>query len=161
GPDVDGRRRDRGLRPRARARRLHLHRAGPARWRQRRLLRPRRHHRCRRARPAARCRPAARQPPHDLEGDPRLMSETTQPRPDEGTTGDDVSGAEIVFDDVVKTYPGMSEPAVNSLSLTVPAGEIVMFVGPSGCGKTTTLKMINRLHEPTSGTITIDGADIR
>ncbi|WP_068254290.1 ABC transporter ATP-binding protein [Janibacter corallicola] len=89
------------------------------------------------------------------------MSETTQPRPDEGTTGDDVSGAEIVFDDVVKTYPGMSEPAVNSLSLTVPAGEIVMFVGPSGCGKTTTLKMINRLHEPTSGTITIDGEDIR
>lgn len=71
------------------------------------------------------------------------------------------SGAEIVFDNVVKTYPGMSEPAVNNLSLTIPAGQIVMFVGPSGGGKTTALKMINRLHEPTSGTITIDGEDIR
>ena len=72
-----------------------------------------------------------------------------------------VSGAEIVFTDVVKTYPGGEGPAVDRLSLTVPAGEMVMFVGPSGCGKTTTLKMINRLHEPTSGTITIDGEDIR
>ncbi len=76
-------------------------------------------------------------------------------------TGRSVSGAEIVFTDVVKTYPGMSSPAVDSLSLTIPAGETVMFVGPSGCGKTTSLKMINRLHEPTSGTITIDGEDIR
>ena len=73
----------------------------------------------------------------------------------------EVSGAEIVFDDVVKTYPGMSTPAVNNLSLTVPAGEITMFIGPSGCGKTTTLKMINRLHEPTAGTITIGGGGIR
>ena len=72
-----------------------------------------------------------------------------------------VSGAEIVFDDVVKTYPGMKVPAVDHLSLTIPAGEIVMFVGPSGCGKTTSLKMINRLHDPTSGQITIDGQDIR
>ncbi|GAA3605284.1 betaine/proline/choline family ABC transporter ATP-binding protein [Marihabitans asiaticum] len=72
-----------------------------------------------------------------------------------------VSGAEIVFDDVTKTYPGQTAPAVDSLSLTIPAGQVVMFVGPSGCGKTTSLKMINRLHEPTSGTITIDGEDIR
>ncbi|WP_151523720.1 ABC transporter ATP-binding protein [Serinicoccus kebangsaanensis] len=75
--------------------------------------------------------------------------------------GDAVSGVEIVFDDIVKTYAGTSQPAVDHLSLTIPAGEIVMFVGPSGCGKTTSLKMINRLHEPTSGTITIDGEDIR
>ncbi|MEN3121205.1 ABC transporter ATP-binding protein [Janibacter sp. LM] len=73
----------------------------------------------------------------------------------------EVSGAEIVFDSVVKTYPGQRTPAVDHLSLTVPAGQITMFIGPSGCGKTTTLKMINRLHEPTSGTITIDGVDIR
>ena len=91
------------------------------------------------------------------------MSTTTngQPAPDNDSSTPEVSGAEIVFDDVVKTYPGMSAPAVNNLSLTVPAGEIVMFIGPSGCGKTTTLKMINRLHEPTSGTITIGGEDIR
>ncbi|NYF98763.1 ABC transporter ATP-binding protein [Janibacter cremeus] len=91
------------------------------------------------------------------------MSTTTSdhaaPRDDESSST--VSGAEIVFTDVVKTYPGGDAPAVDHLSLTVPAGEIAMFVGPSGCGKTTTLKMINRLYEPTSGTITIGGEDIR
>lgn len=71
-----------------------------------------------------------------------------------------VSGAEIVFDNVEKVYPGQKVPAVNKLSLTIPAGEIVMFIGPSGCGKTTSLKMINRLHDPSSGTITIDGDPI-
>ena len=72
-----------------------------------------------------------------------------------------VSGAEIRLDGVTKRYSGQREAAVGELSLTIPAGEIVMFVGPSGCGKTTSLKMINRLIEPTSGTITIDGEDIR
>ncbi|NUP28548.1 MAG: ATP-binding cassette domain-containing protein [Nocardia sp.] len=43
--------------------------------------------------------------------------------------------------------------------MTIPAGEIVVLVGPSGCGKTTTMRMINRLIEPTSGTVTIDGRD--
>nr|WP_202893408.1 ABC transporter ATP-binding protein [Kribbella italica] len=62
--------------------------------------------------------------------------------------------------DVVKRYPGQQKPAVEGLSLHVPAGEIVMFVGPSGCGKTTSLKMINRLIEPTSGSIRIGGEDI-
>lgn len=91
------------------------------------------------------------------------MSTSTsgQAAPDADSPAREISGAEIVFDDVVKTYAGQSVPAVNNLSLTVPAGEIVMFIGPSGCGKTTTLKMINRLHEPTSGTITIGGEDIR
>ena len=91
------------------------------------------------------------------------MSTTTsgQPAPESDSPISEVSGAEIVFDNVVKTYPGQGTPAVDNLSLTVPAGEVVMFIGPSGCGKTTTLKMINRLHEPTSGTITIDGEDIR
>lgn len=69
-------------------------------------------------------------------------------------------GAEIKMVDIVKEYPGQSRPAVNNLSLTVPAGEIVMFVGPSGCGKTTSLKMLNRLIEPTSGQIQIDGENI-
>src|SRR5664280_1326061 len=50
--------------------------------------------------------------------------------------------------------------AVNDLSLTVPAGKICVLVGPSGCGKTTSLKMVNRLIEPTSGRILIDGTDV-
>ena len=50
--------------------------------------------------------------------------------------------------------------AVEDLSLTVPAGRICVLVGPSGCGKTTTLKMVNRLIEPSSGRILIDGRDI-
>ncbi|WP_134764860.1 ABC transporter ATP-binding protein [Nocardioides sp. 1609] len=73
----------------------------------------------------------------------------------------EISGAEIVLEGVVKKYPGQKAAAVESLSLTIPAGEIVMFIGPSGCGKTTSLKMINRLIEPTSGTIRIGGEDIR
>lgn len=70
------------------------------------------------------------------------------------------AGVEIKLSDVTKRYPGQRKPAVDELSLTIPAGEIVMFIGPSGCGKTTSLKMINRLIEPTSGTITINGEDI-
>ncbi|HET9457510.1 MAG TPA: ABC transporter ATP-binding protein [Candidatus Limnocylindrales bacterium] len=54
-----------------------------------------------------------------------------------------------------KNVPG----AVNDLSLIVPAGKICVLVGPSGCGKTTSLKMVNRLIEPTSGQILIDGVD--
>jgi osmoprotectant transport system ATP-binding protein len=50
--------------------------------------------------------------------------------------------------------------AVNDLSLTVMPGEICVLVGPSGCGKTTTLKMVNRLVEPTSGQVLIDGRDV-
>ncbi len=50
--------------------------------------------------------------------------------------------------------------AVNDLSLTVPAGKICVLVGPSGCGKTTSLKMVNRLIEPSSGQILIDGVDV-
>ncbi|MCM6775912.1 betaine/proline/choline family ABC transporter ATP-binding protein [Nocardia sp. CDC159] len=68
--------------------------------------------------------------------------------------------AEIVLDSVSKHYPGQRDPAVDNISLTIPAGEIVVFVGPSGCGKTTTMRMINRLIEPTAGTITIAGRDI-
>jgi len=92
-------------------------------------------------------------------------TESTSPtqsadRDDEGR-GSDVSGAEIRLDGVTKRYPGQKAAAVDNLSLTIPAGEIVMFVGPSGCGKTTSLKMINRLIEPTSGTILIDDNDVR
>ena len=66
----------------------------------------------------------------------------------------------ISMRDVTKTFPGAAAPAVASLSLEIPAGETVVLVGPSGCGKTTTMKMVNRLVEPTSGTILVDGTDV-
>jgi osmoprotectant transport system ATP-binding protein len=65
----------------------------------------------------------------------------------------------ITFDHVRKEYG--DSVAVTDLSLEIPSGEIVILVGPSGCGKTTSLKMINRLIEPSSGTISIDGQDTR
>lgn len=61
--------------------------------------------------------------------------------------------------DVVKQFPGGASPAVDRLSLSIPRGALVALVGPSGCGKTTTLKMINRIIEPTSGRIVIDGVE--
>ncbi|OXM71339.1 ABC transporter ATP-binding protein [Amycolatopsis vastitatis] len=72
---------------------------------------------------------------------------------------EEVSGVEIELEHVTKRYPGTREPAVDDFSMVVPAGKIVVFVGPSGCGKTTTMRMINRLIEPTSGRITIGGED--
>ena len=66
----------------------------------------------------------------------------------------------ITLDEVGVTYPGTSTPAVDGLSLEVDRGEIVVLVGPSGCGKTTTLKTINRLVEPTSGSVLVDGRDV-
>jgi osmoprotectant transport system ATP-binding protein len=69
-------------------------------------------------------------------------------------------GATIELDSVTKSYRGQPEPAVHDVTMTIPAGEIVVLVGPSGCGKTTTMKMINRLIEPTSGRILIDGTDV-
>ncbi|APE34314.1 ABC transporter [Nocardia mangyaensis] len=71
-----------------------------------------------------------------------------------------VTGATITLDGVVKRYKGQDEPAVERLDLEIDAGHIVAFVGPSGCGKTTTLKMINRLIEPTEGRILIGGRDV-
>jgi osmoprotectant transport system ATP-binding protein len=63
----------------------------------------------------------------------------------------------IEFRGVSKTYPGSERPVVNDLSFEVPEGEICVLVGPSGCGKTTTMRMVNRLIEPTEGEILIDG----
>src|SRR6476661_1656198 len=60
---------------------------------------------------------------------------------------------------VGKTYDD-GTVAVGDLDLEVARGELVCLVGPSGCGKSTTLKMINRLIEPTTGTIEIDGQDV-
>ena len=63
----------------------------------------------------------------------------------------------IEFKGVSKTYPGSDTSVVNDLSFRVPEGEICVLVGPSGCGKTTTMRMVNRLIEPTDGEILIDG----
>jgi osmoprotectant transport system ATP-binding protein len=65
----------------------------------------------------------------------------------------------IRLEGVSKTFPGSSRPAVGSLDLTMPEGELTVLVGPSGCGKTTTLKMINRLIEPSGGSIQVLGKE--
>ncbi|REK88830.1 ATP-binding cassette domain-containing protein [Streptomyces inhibens] len=70
------------------------------------------------------------------------------------------TGARIHLENLTKVYAGSPNPAVENVNLEVKAGEIVIFVGPSGCGKSTTLKMINRLIEPTSGRIRIGDEDV-
>jgi osmoprotectant transport system ATP-binding protein len=72
--------------------------------------------------------------------------------------------ASVEFDHVTKSYDARAAKAgapgaVNDLSLEIPAGKICVLVGPSGCGKTTSLKMVNRLIEPTSGRILLDAVD--
>jgi osmoprotectant transport system ATP-binding protein len=71
-------------------------------------------------------------------------------------------GASLEFRSVTKRYgrDQAARGAVNDLSLQVPAGRICVLVGPSGCGKTTSLRMVNRLIEPTSGSILLDGVDV-
>ncbi len=63
----------------------------------------------------------------------------------------------IEFRGVSKTYPGTERPVVNDLSFEVPEGEVCVLVGPSGCGKTTSMRMVNRLIEPSQGEVLIDG----
>ncbi len=65
----------------------------------------------------------------------------------------------LKFDHVSKVYKG-GKKAVNNLSLEFDKGEFICFIGPSGCGKTTTMKMINRLIEPSDGSIYINGENI-
>lgn len=70
------------------------------------------------------------------------------------------SGERILLDGITKKYAGQSTPAVDNVTMEFGAGEITMLVGPSGCGKTTTMKMINRLIEPTSGRVLIGDEDV-
>lgn len=65
----------------------------------------------------------------------------------------------IKVENVTKIFPGQDVPAVKNLHLHIKSGEVCMLVGPSGCGKTTTMKMINRLEDPTEGIIYINGQD--
>jgi osmoprotectant transport system ATP-binding protein len=71
------------------------------------------------------------------------------------------AAARIVFDHVTKRYPGRPAPAVDDLTLTIPAGDICILVGPSGGGKTTAMKMVNRLIDMTDGDIRIGDVSVR
>ncbi len=86
---------------------------------------------------------------------PEPTPTTTTSRPASASTG-----ATIELESLTKRYPGSPQPAVDNVSMEIKAGELVVFVGPSGCGKSTTLKMINRLIEPTGGRIRIGGEDV-
>ncbi len=67
----------------------------------------------------------------------------------------------IRFENVSRQFAGTVRPSVDNCSFDVEEGTFVVLLGPSGCGKTTLLKMVNRLYEPTTGRIYIDGVDIR
>jgi osmoprotectant transport system ATP-binding protein len=68
---------------------------------------------------------------------------------------------ELEFAAATKRYPGADAPALDALSLTVPAGEICVLVGPSGCGKTTAMRMVNRMIDITEGDILVGGRSVR
>jgi osmoprotectant transport system ATP-binding protein len=76
------------------------------------------------------------------------------------TTSGASSEPMIRLQEVTKAYPGTAEPAVAELTLDISRGEILVLVGPSGCGKSTTLRLINRMIEPSSGRIIFDGDDV-
>ncbi|MGH8868744.1 MAG: ABC transporter ATP-binding protein [Actinomycetes bacterium] len=85
------------------------------------------------------------------------VATTPSVTPGDGSTR---SGVPIRFDGVTKRYPGTAAAAVDDVTFDIPAGEIVVLVGPSGCGKTTTMRMVNRMIEPTSGEVLIDGKNV-
>src|SRR4051794_37968776 len=84
---------------------------------------------------------------------------SSSPPGDMLTPAMDTTDPMIRLDRVAKRYPD-GTVAVEELSLDAPAGEIAVLVGPSGCGKTTTMRMINRLVEPTTGRIFVGGEDV-
>ena len=81
----------------------------------------------------------------------------------EASRDEDPAGAALAveFRDATKTYPGADAPAVDALTLAVPAGEICVLVGPSGCGKTTAMRMVNRMIEISSGDVLVGGRSVR
>jgi osmoprotectant transport system ATP-binding protein len=66
----------------------------------------------------------------------------------------------IRLEGVTKLFPGVARPAVDALDLTIETGQVCVLIGPSGCGKTTTMRMVNRLIEPTSGAIFVGDRDV-
>jgi osmoprotectant transport system ATP-binding protein len=71
------------------------------------------------------------------------------------------SAEPLEFREATKRYPGSPAPAVDRLSLEIPAGEICVLVGPSGCGKTTAMRMVNRMIDITSGDILLGGRSVK
>jgi osmoprotectant transport system ATP-binding protein len=71
------------------------------------------------------------------------------------------SAATVEFDHAAKTYPGTDEPAIQDLTLEVPAGKLTIFIGPSGSGKTTAMRLVNRMIELTSGDVRVDGVSVK
>lgn len=67
----------------------------------------------------------------------------------------------IRFDEVSFTYPGRAEPALRNINLTIAPSQVIALVGENGSGKTTLIKLLCRLYDPTQGTITVDGVDLR
>jgi osmoprotectant transport system ATP-binding protein len=66
----------------------------------------------------------------------------------------------IEITNLTKRFPGAAHPAVDRLTLAVPEGAVCVLIGPSGCGKTTTMRIINRMIEPDSGTVTVNGRNV-
>jgi len=81
--------------------------------------------------------------------------------PSEKPTEGAHQAATLEFREATKLYPGQDDPAVDHLSLEVPAGEICVLVGPSGCGKTTAMRMVNRMIDITEGDILLDGESVK
>ncbi|MGI8456866.1 MAG: ABC transporter ATP-binding protein [Propionibacteriaceae bacterium] len=88
------------------------------------------------------------------------MTDTRSTHRDAAESHQPQAGVPIVLTELTKHYPHQPEPAVDRVTMHIPAGELVVFVGPSGCGKTTTMRMINRLIEPSSGTIHIGDDEV-
>ena len=103
------------------------------------------------------------QSPHTAAQPANGQAPHSQPAADQATT-DRPAGEQppvmIRLEELTKKFPGAKRNAVESLTLDIHEGEIVVLVGPSGCGKTTTMKMINRIIEPSSGRIILNGQDV-
>lgn len=82
------------------------------------------------------------------------------PDPESRISNPDAPASAIRFEHVSKRFRGGESAAVDDVSLEIEPGELVVLLGPSGCGKTTLLKMVNRLYEPTSGRILVDGRPV-
>ena len=88
------------------------------------------------------------------------MTNQNEP-PASGSERANGAAVSLEFRNVTKRYPGQESPAVDNLSLKVPAGEICVLVGPSGCGKTTAMRMVNRMIDMTDGDILLDGQSVK
>jgi len=89
-----------------------------------------------------------------------LGSEATVQSPEDAHNPDSIEG-DVSFDDVTFSYEGHDERILDGVSLDVPAGATIGFAGTSGSGKSTLLKLVSRFHDVDSGTVRVDGVDVR